>query len=792
MVSASLRKSVTDLSRRKARTGFTVATLALAVASIAFFAVPTLIDRAMQDEVAASALADATVSMRPVPLGDAELDGLAALPNVEAVEPANGVDVRVLVGERRAAARVIGVRNFERQSVDLVRLESGALPGPGQVLVEVQDANVGVYDGGAGDTLTVVGPGGEEAAQLEVTGSARNIPGGEQVQDENVIVLYASADTVEELSGAPGYARLGFLLEDTSPAAAAATVEDVRAYLRGVEGFTGFSNLPAVRAPGDWPGKAETNDFASLLAVITLLALLSALVLVSNTMTTLIAEQTGEIGVMRAIGARRRQVAFVYLRTALLLGALGAVLGVALGVVISSLLAGYFGQMFWAIDVGFGVDPVVVVASLIVGLVAPPLAALPAIRRAVRTDLREALEATGSPLGGEGAVDRALRRAAFLPRTAQIGLRNVGRRKRRSFATAAIVALAAGNLLATMGLAASVTETTQAEWGDHLEDVRIWTAGRETFDARAEEAIRSVDGVAEVQPALVNEVSLDGEEAFVWGVPHEPLFRHRVSEGRWFGAEEDRAAEPVAVIERSIADATGVSVGSVVPLDTAAGPVELRIVGVAENQQENGTVLFVPLTTVRELLDVPAGASTYWIKADSSDEAFVDRTTTAVEDELAALGYGVGTEITYVATAENVAANRTITTTIAVLGFLIVLMSLVGLANAVTTNVLERTREIGVLRCIGARARDVRRIFATEGVALALLGWAMGVPLGYVLNRALVWMVQEVVNVEFAVRFPAQNLVIALVGTVVLALLVLALPLRRAVRLRPGDALRYG
>jgi ABC-type lipoprotein release transport system permease subunit len=229
-----------------------------------------------------------------------------------------------------------------------------------------------------------------------------------------------------------------------------------------------------------------------------------------------------------------------------------------------------------------------------------------------------------------------------------------------------------------------------------------------------------------------------------------------------------------------------------VALDTAAGPVELRIVGVADNQQENGTVLFVPLTTVRELLDVPAGASTYWIKADSSEEAFVDRTTTAVEDELAALGYGVGTEITYVATQENVAANRTITTTIAVLGFLIVLMSLVGLANAVTTNVLERTREIGVLRCIGARARDVRRIFATEGVALALLGWAMGVPLGYALNRALVWMVQEVVNVEFAVRFPPWNLAIALVGTVVLALLVLALPLRRAVRLRPGDALRYG
>ena len=78
MLSASFRKSVTDLSRRRARTAFTVLTLALAVASISFFAVPTLIDRTMQDEVAASALADASVSMRPVPLGEAEIDGLAA------------------------------------------------------------------------------------------------------------------------------------------------------------------------------------------------------------------------------------------------------------------------------------------------------------------------------------------------------------------------------------------------------------------------------------------------------------------------------------------------------------------------------------------------------------------------------------------------------------------------------------------------------------------------------------------------------------------------------------------
>jgi putative ABC transport system permease protein len=185
MVSASLRKSITDLSRRRARTGFTVATLALAIATISFLAIPTLIDRSMQEEVRTGKLADATVTMRPLPLTGEHLAALSALPNVAAIEPGIRVDARVLLGERRAPALVIGVRNFSRQRVDVVRLESGAYPGPGEVLTDVQNANVDVYDGSTGDTARVVGAGG-----LRITGQGRNLPGGEEVQNEHLIVLY--------------------------------------------------------------------------------------------------------------------------------------------------------------------------------------------------------------------------------------------------------------------------------------------------------------------------------------------------------------------------------------------------------------------------------------------------------------------------------------------------------------------------------------------------------------------------------------------------------------------------
>ena len=89
------------------------------------------------------------------------------------------------------------------------------------------------------------------------------------------------------------------------------------------------------------------------------------------------------------------------------------------------------------------------------------------------------------------------------------------------------------------------------------------------------------------------------------------------------------------------------------------------------------------------------------------------------------------TTVIYDAREQQVAANATLTTMITLLGLLIVAISMVALINTITMAVLERTREIGILRSVGARAREIRRIFATEGLVLALAGWAVGVPLGY-------------------------------------------------------------
>jgi putative ABC transport system permease protein len=460
--------------------------------------------------------------------------------------------------------------------------------------------------------------------------------------------------------------------------------------------------------------------------------------------------------------------------------------------VLSNVLVRYLGSTFFAIDVGFGVDPVVLLVSCAVGLLGPPLAALPAIRRAVRVDLREALEATGSAVGGLDAGDRLLRRVRFVPRTVQIGLRNLGRRRRRNLATVVMVALAVANLVAILGFAASASATAHAQWRDHGEDVKVNSHGPRPPDERAVLLMRRTPGVAAVEPMFAADAVVDGHDAVVWSVVRQTMFRYHIADGRWFTPAEERARARVAVVQQALAHTTSTRLGDRIAVETPAGPVRLRVVGIASNQQEFGTALYVPRATMRGLLGpTPAAEDDYWVRLTAHDHAFVDRTTTRLEDVLAAHGYTTGTEIEYVGEAADVSTFRTLTTTIAVLGFLIVAISMVGLANAITMSVIERTREVGVLRCIGARARDIRRIFAVEGLALALVGGLLGAPLGYALERVLVWLTKELADLQVLVTFPPWNVVLAIAGTAALALLVTFLPIRRAVRYRPGEALRY-
>jgi len=114
-----------------------------------------------------------------------------------------------------------------------------------------------------------------------------------------------------------------------------------------------------------------------------------------------------------------------------------------------------------------------------------------------------------------------------------------------------------------------------------------------------------------------------------------------------------------------------------------------------------------------------------------------------------------------------------------------------GLVSALSMGVIERTREVGILRCVGGRARNIRRIFSSEAVILAVVGWAFGVLLGWLIYQGLLALLLHNAGISLPQEFPPVIPLSTLAGVLVLTLLVIRPPLRRATRIQPGTALRY-
>jgi putative ABC transport system permease protein len=366
----------------------------------------------------------------------------------------------------------------------------------------------------------------------------------------------------------------------------------------------------------------------------------------------------------------------------------------------------------------------------------------------------------------------------------------VGRRKRRTLATAVQVGFAVATLLALLSLGTAVGDLTRNYYDDTHLDIWAGTYDSRPFTPAAQRALLSTPGVKAVQPVVQNGAKVAGKDAGLLGMVNEPWMRLRVTGGRWYTPAEAARGTNVTVLGSAVAARTGAKIGDTITVQTAAGPARLRIIGTLWEPGEPGQ-LYMPIKALQNALHAPGEVNSYWIRSASPDHTFVDRLSSRLEDSLGAHGTPIATRAWYDQKADNVAQNASITRSITVLGLVIVAISMVGLVNAITMGILERTREIGMLRCVGARARDIRRIFATEGLVIAALGWLIGVGAGYALAYGMVKLTESATKLDLTFTFPTANLVTTLVGTVILALLVLLAPLRRAVRFKPGEALRY-
>ncbi len=535
---------------------------------------------------------------------------------------------------------------------------------------------------------------------------------------------------------------------------------------------------------------SSTSDFQATTALIAAIALFAGAFLIFNTLSMTVIEQVRDVGLLRAAGATRRQVTTFMLSQALVLGAFGSLLGVGLGALLAAGMVVYVRTIGSVTLQRPAIPPDAVVIAFLIGIGVTLAAALEPARRAGRIQPVEALKArldlpsarrarlrwlagvfvivslVGLIAAPRGAgVIRALVVYAvllvgtlciplILPAVARFAGLPFGLilRFEERLARSAVVrdpsrsTLTLGAL--TIGLAmivalGGVGQHARAAAGAWIADVvpgeLILSSIRPVAaDEGVEAAIAAaVPSIARISPIATFDIALGGARTDAAAVVGADL----AADGRLRFTAGDRATALPAldaggstIVPAALADQLGIGVGQVLTVPTSSGtPLDLKVVGIVERSipGSGGEAMLVGWKDA-ETLGV-AGADAFAVR-------FASAATSSDRDQLRAVATGLALDdvsLDRIRGAIDDALDR-IFGLFDALAAVAVLIAALGIVNTLTMNVIERVREIGILRAAGMTRRQVWRSVVVEAGILGLAGAILGVVLGLIVGGLMV------------------------------------------------------
>ena len=784
-----------DLWINRSRTVLIILSIAVGVFAIGLIGMSQLaLIESLDEQYGAMRPADAILLTEPG-LDEDFVEGIRNMRGVEDAEGRRYLSLRISLdgkGETWRDLTLYALHDYEDQHLFLVRRQDGLYPPEkGQVLME--RASLTYIGAESGDQILVKTPDGRQF-HLTVTGSVHDLYRIPPVI-EGWIYGYVDTSTFRWMGEAEGYNELYVKFDD--PTRIQTMTNRVANRIEGVELPVYRKTLPT---PGEHPLNYIINTLLIILGFVAVLSMLLSALLVINVISALITQQEKQIAIMKAVGGRSWQIVGLYFSMVFILGLIACLIAIPLSVYGADALAAFAAEQINFDPPHIQFTWQALLFQLGVGLLVPLIAAGPTILSGTNVAPARVLSEYGisQVWNGAGILDRLLSRISTFTRDTLLALRNPFRKRGRLILSLITLTFAGAVFMAIVNLRSSLNTSLEEMFSFWRYD--SWVIMDEYIPAeRLLNEARTVPGVegAEVWNfALARYVRPDGSES-------DNLYLIAPPAGSKFldpPIIEGRALQP------GDKDAVVVSPGFLArePTLRLGGPMKIKIEGREQIYTVVGVVNMIGNESIGffTLIDYSAYARhvrepnransiVLTLAANSLDEQ--QAMTSAVEGQFDRADI----EVTHTFLVEDErqeidAAFGIIVALLMIMTLLLATVGGLGLMGTMSLNVMERVREIGVMRAFGASSKSISRIVIIEGLLIGMMSWILAIGLSLPISTFLA----RVVGLSFMdYPMPAS---VSPGGILTWAALVIIIstfaslfPALRAVRLTVTEVLAY-
>ncbi len=779
---ALTKKAFKDVTRRKLRTALTVLGIAVGIMGLSAINIASnQINSSLHYSIDQSAQPDIAFFTTPTDAAPI-LQALSEQPNVKLAQAQDNLSARWKLPSGRFPLNIRGLADFQHLQFNTLELVAGHFPGLNQIALESSDRTIATTQVGSQIEVEVRGA----VQRLTVSGfvRTRGLPSATILGQA---FSYMNQSDLQTLFQQPGVNDFLIRLENYNQR------DETARQLAQVFQQQHVTVLSASVGHSDYGDGPIVNGLLSIMRVLSIIALVLSIFLLLSTITTLVTEQLQTNGTMKAIGARRGQVMRNYLTSVAIYGVIGTVVGLGLGILAGYLLVSFFGGLL-TLDIGaLEVTPSLVLLSIAIGIGVPLLAAALPVYLGTRITVHQAL----SGYGLEGGVNqrgrgwaRALGRSfGFIPQTIQIGVRNLFRKRTRAVLTLLALTISGAAFLSVQTTTYSLNTLLSQIFDTYHADVFVGFPNPQPY-SKLQQLLATMPGLAQSEPFFQDGIQTQWGNGLLTGVePDAHLYQKHMIAGRWF-TESD---ENVAIISTDAANKSGLKVGDTISFHTALYNSRWKIIGMAQdyNNPIGFGVLLAPLKQVAAFEHLPPDfIQAVLIRANSRNQPDIDALAARLDDTLSKSGIQANVQTAQHQIESNQNQFQIVFVLFYAVAVIIALVGAIGLFNTLAMSVLERRREIGILRSMGATGRKVAQVFWTEGLSMGVVAWAIGLALGIPSAYGFVWLLGQLfVPVPFA--FDPMSLVLMLGFILLVASLASIGPVWGATRVKIAQTLRY-